>query len=103
FAAEFKLRYAGLCATALAVTVLYGVLIGTANVFQSFYWTSGAITYTLPLVILTFLLGVIVSALRSEMQPKQLIPYALLCAGGVMLAGGFAPFYATFQVVFFAV
>lgn len=83
-----------------SIFVLYGVVDGTANIFQSLYWTSGAITYTAPVVILTINLSFILYCLRR--QNRSPLTHTLV-AGLCMLAGGFSPLYAVFQVTVFLI
>jgi hypothetical protein len=82
----------GVCVSAV---VLASTINGTHNTYQSLYWTSGAITYSGPLIVLTLNVGVILWGLRSS---HRLIPFLALSAGLCMLAGGFSPLFAVAQV-----
>ncbi|MCU0497553.1 MAG: DUF6056 family protein [Anaerolineae bacterium] len=89
------------------VTLIIGGLIvyaandGTANVFQSLFWTSGAITYTAPLIVLTFNIALCLYALRTFGNRPLSPAYFALVAGGCMWAGGYSPLFAVFQVTLF--
>lgn len=99
FTLTFRLAYRRYTGAALAFVLSFGVITGTANVFQSFYWTSGGITYAGPLIILVFYLGLLLAITRQE-KPLRWWQFAL--AGGLpLLSGGFSPLYAVFQVTVF--
>jgi hypothetical protein len=106
FALLVRLQYPRLSALLLGTLIVYAANDGTANVFQSLYWTSGAITYTAPMIVLTFNLGVILRAIRVQHDTpdaplSRLLPYLLLSAGLCMLAGGFSPLFGAFQASLF--
>lgn len=92
---------ARLTALLLAALLVFAVSDGTVDVLQSFYWTSGSVTYTLPLLVLTLNLGVGVWLLRAVHPPLQTRLAGLLIAGLSLLAGGFSPLFATVQVTLF--
>lgn len=83
----------------LALLFSFGVITGTANVFQSFYWTSGGITYTAPLILLIFHVGILLAFIRQGAKPR--LGRFILLAGLSLLAGGFSPLFAVFQVTTF--
>jgi hypothetical protein len=99
FAQLVNLKRKGINAVLLGALIVYGANDGTANVFQSLYWTSGAITYTAPLIVLTFNIGVFLLALRKQ---STALPYLALIGGLCMWAGGFSPLFAAFQASLFA-
>lgn len=76
----------------------FGIITGTANVFQSFYWTSGGITYVGPLIVFLFHIGVL---LYLHRQPRLHITHVILIAGTMLLSGGFSPLVVIFQITFF--
>ncbi|MCB9450039.1 MAG: hypothetical protein H6672_01285 [Anaerolineaceae bacterium] len=92
----FHLTYRWHTTGLLGLVLTFGVLSGTANVFQSFYWTSGGITYAAPLTIFLFYIGLLV-IFFSQQTPFRWWQY-LLAAGLPLLSGGFSPLYAVFQV-----
>jgi hypothetical protein len=85
----------------LAAMITFFTVYTAPDQFQSFYWRSGSITYTLPVVILPFLLALI---LRANSQTET--PQGLLLMGGsifllALLNGGFSETTAAFQTVIF--
>lgn len=99
FTRTFRLAYRRYTGAALASVLTFGVITGAANVFQSFYWTSGGITYASPLIILVFYLGLLLAIARQE-KPLRWWQFAL-AVGLPLLSGGFSPLYAVFQVTVF--
>lgn len=94
-----RLPRRGLIATAVGAVVVAAAVNGTHNVYQSLYWTSGAITYTAPLIVLTINAGIMVWAVRAHIEQNvNLLPFLALSAGFSMLAGGFSPLFAVAQV-----
>lgn len=80
----------------LSALLLDATVIGAPNVYQSLYWTSGAITYSLPVIIFTVNLGLFVRTVRDSTSVS--LPYLALIAGLCVIAGGFSPFFAVLQV-----
>jgi hypothetical protein len=85
----------------LAAMITFFTVYTAPDQFQSFYWRSGSITYTLPVVILPFLLALILRADHQIMTPRRL----LLMGGSIfllaLLNGGFSETTAAFQTVIF--
>jgi hypothetical protein len=92
-------RHRFILSLATTSLLLAATVNGTSNVYQSVYWTSGAITYTLPLIVLTFNVGIAIRLLMRDASnplPLQwLIGIGVLC----LLAGGFSPLFAVSQVL----
>jgi hypothetical protein len=87
-----------LSAVALATLILYAILEGTPTVFQSIYWTSGSVTYAVPMVLFTLWGGVLLQISRTTMPPLAVGIAAVvagLCAG---LMAGFSPIFAVFEI-----
>lgn len=105
FAVLVNLRQRGIVSLMLGMLIVYAANDGTANVFQSLYWTSGAITYTAAMIVFTFNLGVIFRTIhvgkRQSLSTGQLLPYLALIAGLCMFAGGFSPLFGAFQCSLF--
>jgi hypothetical protein len=101
FAVTFRLAYRRYTAAALGFLLAFGAISGTANVFQSFYWTSGGVTYTSPMIVLIFHAGLLLAFLRQDAPARwwQYVVMAVL----PLFSGGFAPLYAVFQVAAFGV
>jgi hypothetical protein len=85
-------------AAGLACLLLSAVVNSTLNVYQSLYWTSGAITYSLPLIVLTFNLGLYFQMVRRSIEKGVDYPALAFTAGLAMLAGGFSPLFAVVHV-----
>ncbi len=87
-----------LSALALATLTLYAILEGTPSVYQSIYWISGSVTYTVPMVLFTLLAGFLLQISRITISLVFAIVVALiagLCAG---LLAGFSPIFAVFEL-----
>lgn len=87
-----------LSALALATLILYGILEGTPTVFQSIYWTSGSVTYAVPMVLFTLWGGILMQLARSALPAYGSAVAAVvagICAG---LMAGFSPIFAMFEI-----
>lgn len=85
----------------LAAMVTFFTIYSAPDQFQSFFWRSGSITYTLPVVILPFLL-----ALLIRTDAKILTTSSLMLFGGAgfliaLFNGGFSETTAAFQAAIF--
>lgn len=89
----------GLLAPLVSMGLLFAALSGTANVFQSVFWVSGAVTYTSPLILLCASMAVLARALRRTHD--SLLSYTALIAGLAIGSAGFSPIYAVVQVAVF--
>ncbi len=85
----------------LAAMITFFTIYTAPDQFQSFYWRSGSITYTLPIVILPFLLGLILRADRQMMVPQALFLTGVSILFLALLNGGFSETTAAFQTVIF--
>jgi|GEM_PF-4606238 len=83
----------------LGLLLAFAIITGTANTFQSFYWTSGGITYASPLILFLFHIGIL---LYLHRQPRFRMWHGLLIAVIMLVAGGFSPLVSIFQIAFFA-
>ncbi len=84
-------------AFALSGMVIFATLEGSPNVYQSLYWQTGMLTYTLPLILLTVYLGWLLfyeDGLPDKIPPSWAIP-----ASGVatFVFGGFSETYVSVQ------
>jgi hypothetical protein len=84
----------------LTAVMLSVIVNSTLNVYQSLYWTSGAITYSAPLIVLTFNVGLFLRTVRRSVDRDLDLPALALTAGLAMLAGGFSPLFAVVHVAF---
>lgn len=69
--------------------------------FQSFYWRSGSVTYTLPVVLGLFLVALLVRQDRRELSRSQMILNTAILYLCSVLLGGFSETTAAFFTVFF--
>jgi len=86
-------------AVLLAMVVLFGTLEGTPDVYQSLYWMTGMVTYSLPLVLVTFY-----AAWLIKWSDDNRSLWIVLLSGLFSLAlGGFSETYVTTQTTILAV
>ncbi len=97
-------RQVGLSAVALSTVVLYAILEGTPNVYQSIYWTSGSMTYGLPITLFTFWCGILLQISRTQLSTVKAVVVGIVAGVTGGLLAGFSPIFAAFalQVVVFA-
>lgn len=86
-----------LYAAALSGFFLTILFHSVPNFFESVLWETGAITYTLPLVFFTVVVGLFLRAWFNE-QRVPLLPVLLL----VLISGGFSEVFGLIQIVLFA-
>jgi len=82
---------------ALSALLLFFTVEGAPNLYQSLYWQTGMLTYTLPLALGTFYLGWL---LRRSRQAGGARPAPLVLAGYAIFAfllGGFSETFAGLQ------
>lgn len=82
----------------LASLVLFAVLNGTPDLYQSLYWQTGAVTYVFPLILFTFFAAWLFSQRASDPADRPGWRGLGLSAGITFVAGGFSETYAAMQV-----
>lgn len=82
----------------LATLLLYGFVEGAPTVFQSFYWTSGSVTYALPMVLFTFCAGGLVHIQPRIITFSRGLRYGVLAGAGASLLAGFSPIFSVFAL-----
>ena len=83
----------------LGMVVLFGTLAGTPDVYQSLYWMTGMVTYSLPLVLVTFYAAWLIKWANCNNSL-----WIVLLSGIFSLAmGGFSETYVTTQTTILAV
>ncbi len=90
-----------LAAMLISMVFVYAANVGTASIYASLYWTSGAVSYTLPLIVLTFQLNLFAAVMGMEGRSRPPLAHLALLAGLTITAGGFSSLYAAFQVAFY--
>jgi hypothetical protein len=84
-------------AFALSGLVIFATLEGSPNVYQSLYWQTGMLTYTLPLILLTAYLGWLLFY-ANELQDNNRHFWAIPASGAAALGfGGFSETYVSVQ------
>ncbi len=91
------MRRPRLTAFALTAVLVYATVYSTANAVQSFYWLSGTLSYTVPLIFLTLFVGVVAHAQRRLPDRRPGIPRLLLAAALTFIAGGLSEIYIATQ------
>jgi hypothetical protein len=84
-------------AFALSGLVIFAMLEGSPNVYQSLYWQTGMLTYTLPLILITAYLGWLLFFVDGH--PDKIRPSWAIPASGVatFVFGGFSETYVSVQ------
>jgi hypothetical protein len=84
----------------LSSAILFATLKTTPDMFESLYWQVGSLTYTLPLVLLTIFIGIVVLSYRPPAGVAQRPPYLLMLAGLLLtwVAGGLSETFVTLQI-----
>ncbi len=84
-------------AFALSGLVIFATLEGSPNVYQSLYWQTGMLTYTLPLILLTAYLGWFL--FFADAHPDKVRHFWAIPASGVaaFVFGGFSETYVSVQ------
>jgi hypothetical protein len=86
----------------MGTLILFATLDGTPSVFQSLYWFSSTIPYTLPLIPFTFYVGLFLYTLRKT--PGRASLRTLFVMGLLtMFAGGLCEVHAAFQFTALAI
>lgn len=91
---KLKLRHSAwlsACASALTLLILFST---TPNLFQSLLWEDGLVNYTLPLVGLTGLAGILLRAWLGQMKPGLA---AAVGFGLAFVSGGFTESFTALQ------
>jgi hypothetical protein len=84
-------------AFALSGLVIFATLEGSPNVYQSLYWQTGMLTYTLPLILLTAYLGWLLFY-ADGLPDKSRRSWAIPASGAAAFVfGGFSETYVSVQ------
>jgi hypothetical protein len=82
----------------LGKLVVFATLNGAHNIAQSLYWQSGMLTYTPPLILFTFFVGVACRAVWRRLKGRAGRAETLACGALALVAGGFSESHALLQV-----
>jgi hypothetical protein len=91
-------RQSGLSlALVLASLLIFGIVQGAPNIYQSLYWQTGMFTYVVPLILWTIYVAWLL-ALPSKQQ-RDIDPWmqSLLAAVTALVIGGFSETFASLQ------
>jgi hypothetical protein len=80
-----------------ALVLVFFTLVEAPQLYQSLYWRIGLITYTLPLVFLAILIGLILQCARSVAPGRLPLWAAALCLLIAFFAGGLSETYVVLQ------
>jgi hypothetical protein len=81
----------------LAEAIVFFTILEAPQQYQSMYWRIGVITYTLPLVFLSLLAGLILDRIARASAGRLSRGGAVACAFLAFVAGGFSETYVTLQ------
>ena len=93
-----KFQDVRLTSIALATLILYGIMEGTPTVFQSIYWTSGSVTYALPMVLFTLWNGLLLYFVRQQLANYIVVCVTLVAGLSTAVLAGFSPIFAIFEL-----
>ncbi len=80
-----------------AEILVFFTVLEAPQQYQSIYWRVGLITYTLPLVLLCFLVGLIINRAQKADSRRRSWVGGLACALLAFFAGGFSETYVALQ------
>jgi hypothetical protein len=81
----------------LAEMLVFFTILESPQRYQTVYWRIGLITYTLPLVFLVFLIGLILNRFRKSNPGQMSWGSIAFCAMLAFFSGGFSETYVTLQ------
>ena len=79
----------------ISLVIVFFTLITTPNLYQSFYWRSGSITYTLPIILFNLLLVILIDSLKNRITWWNI----LLCSILSFITMGFSETNTAMQLV----
>ena len=79
----------------ISLVIVFFTLITTPNLYQSFYWRSGSITYTLPIILFNLLLVILIDSLKNRITWWNF----LLCSILSFITMGFSETNTAMQLV----
>jgi len=96
-----RLNFSKWMVLVLAEVLIFFTVMESPNLFQTLLWRIGLITYTLPLVFLALLVGLILNGVLKARDGNQTwlnLSLGLIgCAGVAFFAGGLSETYVTMQ------
>ena len=92
-----RLRVPAILSLLLAEALVFFSIIEAPQQYQAIYWRIGLVTYTLPLVFLAFLVGLIFNRLHKADPTRLSWGGSVACAVLAFIAGGLSETYVTLQ------
>jgi hypothetical protein len=92
-----RLRVPPILGLLLAEALVFFSILEAPQQYQAIYWRIGLVTYTLPLVFLAFLVGLIFNRLRKADAIRLSWGGPVACVVLAFVAGGFSETYVTLQ------
>jgi hypothetical protein len=94
-----RLPYPLISACLLSELVIYATLNSAPDIVASFYWQTGLLVYSAPLVFLTLHVGLHVYGVRKARRLGIGSPLVIASALLALVAGGFSEVYGAVQIV----
>ena len=82
----------------LSELVVFFTILFAPQLYQSFFWRIGIITYTLPLVFLVLLTGLVIRFSTRPLSGRVQRGRLIVCGVLAFVAGGFSETYLTLQI-----
>jgi hypothetical protein len=77
--------------------ILFATLNSAHNLVQSFYWQTGMLGYTPPLIFLTISTGLLIYVIRLRLQNRTALLVIILSGVLTLFGGGFSEVYVVLQ------
>lgn len=98
-ARSLRLEFSNWAMLPVAAAIVFLVVLGSPQRYQTVYWRMGLFTYTLPLFFLVCLIGLVIHLARKAIQSRhRLWAWMLVCGVLAFIAGGFSETYLMLQV-----
>ncbi len=81
----------------LAELIIFATLNSAHHIVQSFYWQTGLLTYTAPLIFMTLYVGVVVYGAKRRLQMRSIWILVIASFAITFFAGGFSETYVVMQ------
>jgi hypothetical protein len=100
-ARRFKLEMDSGAYLLITALIVFGILSGVGNPYQSIYWLTGVVTYSLPLVLVTIFLAWLLRRNKNERHSGDLALPGALALVIAFVIGGFSETYVAVQITLF--
>lgn len=89
-----RLHYPLFTSSFVSLLGMYAIVDGAPNIYQTLYWTSGSVTYWLPMIIVTAYVGFIFYVVRREVSGSRYYVVQVLSMSITFITAGFSPVIA---------